>query len=259
MNYTLPFLPERGSKPRKKGIAMVMDKGLGFEQARNMVSVAGHLIDYVKLGFGTSIATNGLRDKINFYHQAGIKVYLGGTMFEAFIVRDMFEDYINLLNKYDLRTLEISDSEITLDHQVKCDFITKLSEDFEVLSEVGTKESDIELGNEYWIEKMSKELKAGSTFVIAEAHESGTAGIYNKDGTANQGLIDDIRKHNPADKILWETPHKLQQTWFIKHFGADVNLGNIAPDEVITLETLRLGLREDTFFEFLPDSIKAKH
>ncbi len=258
MNYTLPFLPERGSKPRKKGIAMVMDKGLSYEQARNMVNATGHLIDYVKLGFGTSIATNGLRDKINFYHQSGIKVYLGGTMFEAFIIRDMFDDYVNLLNKYDLRTLEVSDSAIALDHDKKCDYISKLAEDYEVLSEVGINDSDIVLDREYWIDEMNKELSAGSEMVIAEAHESGTSGIFNKDGTANQGLIDDIRKHIPIDKILWETPQKFQQSWFIKQFGADVNLGNIAPDDVITLETLRLGLREDTFFDFLPDELKAK-
>ncbi len=258
MNYSLSFLPDRGSKPRSKGIAMVMDKGLSYNEAENLIAVAGHLIDYIKLGFGTSIATNGLRDKINLYHDSGIEVYFGGTLFEAFLVRDMYTDFLNLLHKYDLRTVEVSDGSIKLPHAQKCEYIASLSADFEVLSEVGTKDSSVELKKEDWISEMTKELEAGSQMVIAEARESGTVGIYNKDGSANTELIDDIHQQIPEHKILWEAPAKSQQAWFIKHFGAHVNLGNIAPNEVIALETLRLGLRGDTFFEFLPKEIKEK-
>lgn len=259
MNYTLPFLPQRESKPRTKGIAMVMDKGLSVEEARNLISAAGHLIDYVKLGFGTSIATNGLREKINLYRESGISVYTGGTLFEAFLVRDMFDEYRDLMNKYDIQTIEVSDGSIHIDHQLKCDYISKLAEEFTVLSEVGSKNAGIELDDSEWINQMSTELAAGSKIVIAEARESGTVGIYGKDGSANTDLIDKIHDNIPENKILWEAPHKSQQAWFIRHFGPQVNLGNIAPTEIIALETLRLGLRGDTFFEFLSDDMKVKY
>ncbi|MDZ7774525.1 MAG: phosphosulfolactate synthase [Bacteroidales bacterium] len=259
MNYSLPFLPKRGSKPRDKGIAMVMDKGLSYREADNLIASAGHLIDYIKLGFGTSIATNGLRDKIALYHEAGIRVYLGGTLFEAFIIRDMYDDFVNLLNKYDLQTVEVSDGSMKLDHNKKCAYISDLATRFEVLSEVGAKDSEVELKKEDWIDEMTKELEAGSQLVIAEARESGTVGIYTKDGYANTGLIEDIHQQIPENKILWEAPAKAQQAWFIEHFGAHVNLGNIAPHEVIALETLRLGLRGDTFFEFLPPELKKQY
>lgn len=259
MNYTLPFLPSRESKPRTKGIAMVMDKGLSVEEAKNLITTAGHLIDYIKLGFGTSIATNGLREKINLFRESGISVYMGGTLFEAFLVRDMFNEYRDLLKKYDIQTVEVSDGSISIDHQLKCDYINKLAEEFHVLSEVGSKNAGVELDTSEWINQMSTELEAGSKIVIAEARESGTVGIYGKDGSANTNLIDKIHDHIPGNKILWEAPNKPQQAWFIRHFGPEVNLGNIAPNEIIALETLRLGLRGDTFFEFLPEEMKENY
>lgn len=259
MNYTLPFLPERESKPRNRGIAMVMDKGLSVEEAKNLVSAAGHLIDYIKLGFGTSIATNSLREKINLYRDSGISVYMGGTLFEAFLVRNMFDEYVDLLKKYDISTVEVSDGSISIDHQRKCDYITRLANDFHVLSEVGSKNAGVELDSSEWISQMKTELTAGSSLVIGEARESGTVGIYGKDGSANTALIDEIHDHVPENKILWEAPKKAQQAWFIRHFGPQVNLGNIAPAEIIALETLRLGLRGDTFFEFLPEDVKKEY
>jgi len=259
MNYTLPFLPNRESKPRTKGIAMVMDKGLSVEEAKNLISTAGHLIDYIKLGFGTSIATNGLREKIDLFRESGISVYMGGTLFEAFLVRDMFNEYRDLLKKYDIQAVEVSDGSIRINHQLKCDYISKLAEEFHVLSEVGSKNAGVELDTNEWINQMSTELEAGSKIVIAEARESGTVGIYKKDGSANTDLIDQIHAHIPDNKILWEAPQKPQQAWFIRHFGPEVNLGNIAPNEIIALETLRLGLRGDTFFEFLPDEMEEKY
>ncbi len=259
MNYTLSFLPERESKPRDKGIAMVMDKGLSVDESKNLLSSAGHLIDYIKLGFGTSIATNGLREKINLYRESGITVYMGGTLFEAFLVRDIFDEYRDLLKKYDIQTVEVSDGSIHIDHKIKCEYISKLAEEFHVLSEVGSKNAGVELDTTDWINQMRKELAAGSSLVIAEARESGTVGIYGRDGSANKDMIDQIHDHVPENKILWEAPKKSQQAWFIRHFGPEVNLGNIAPEEIIALETLRLGLRGDTFFEFLPQEIKDKY
>ena len=259
MNYTLPFLPERESKPRTKGIAMIMDKGLAVEEARNLITSAGHLVDFAKLGFGTSIATNGLREKINLYRESGISVYMGGTLFEAFLVRNMFDEYRELMKKYDIGTVEVSDGSIQIDHQLKCDYISKLAEEFYVLSEVGSKNAGVELENSEWISQMKTELEAGSGMVIAEARESGTVGIYGKDGSANTQLIDEIHNQIPHHKILWEAPKKSQQAWFIRHFGPEVNLGNIAPSEIVALETLRLGLRGDTFFEFLSEETVGKY
>lgn len=256
LNYNLPWLPERPAKPRKTGIAMVMDKGLSIREAENLVSVAGHLIDFLKLGFGTSMITNNLKEKIKIYRDGGINVYFGGTLFEAFIIRNLFDDYRKYLEKFGVNAVEISDGSMEMDNRDKCDYINKLSQDYIVLSEVGSKDAGIEISNEEWILQMDSELKAGSFKVIAEARESGTVGIYKADGKANISLINDISAKVPLDSIIWEAPIKSQQVWFIKHFGANVNLGNIAPAEIIPLETLRLGLRGDTFMQFLPDDLK---
>ena len=256
LNYNLPWLPERPAKPRKTGIAMVMDKGLSIREAENLVSVAGHLIDFLKLGFGTSMITNNLKEKIKIYRDGGINVYFGGTLFEAFIIRNLFDDYRKYLEKFGVDAVEISDGSMEMDNQDKCDYINKLSQDYIVLSEVGAKDAGVEISNEEWILQMDSELKAGSFKVISEARESGTVGIYKEDGKANISLINDISAKVPLDSIIWEAPIKSQQVWFIKHFGANVNLGNIAPAEIIPLETLRLGLRGDTFMQFLPDDLK---
>lgn len=259
MNFNLPYLPERPAKPRIKGLAMVMDKGLSIREAENFVSSSAELTDFIKLGFGTSAITNNLEQKIKVYKQAGIKVYFGGTLFEAFVIRNMFVSYMELIDKYKLDAVEVSDGSMNMEHQLKCEYIKKLSESYIVLSEVGSKDAEVEITNEEWISQMQSELEAGSFKVIAEARESGTVGIYKSNGKADISLIDEISSKVPLENILWEAPLKSQQAWFIKHFGANVNLGNIAPNEVIALETLRLGLRGDTFFEFVPDDIRRKY
>jgi len=248
----LPFLPERSSKPRQTGIAMVMDKGLSLREAEDFVETAGHLADFVKLGFGTSVAGNKVREKVRIYQQADIRVYVGGTLFEAFVIRNMFDEYLMYIDQLGLDSVEVSDGSMIMDHDVKCEYIHKLSKNFTVLSEVGSKESGILIAPGRWIEMMQKELQAGSYKVIGEARESGNVGIYRPTGKAHVALINKILAKVPAGQLLWEAPLKPQQVWFIKHFGANVNLGNIAPSELIPLETLRLGLRGDTFFTFLP-------
>ena len=253
----LTFIPERPSKPRKIGITMVMDKGLSLREAEDLVSVAHHLIDYVKLGFGTSLFTNNVEEKIKCYQKAGINVYLGGTLFEAFLVRNKYEDYKTLINKLGIDMIEVSDGSMVLEHDLKCDYINKLSKEYTVISEVGSKEAGIIIAPNRWITMMKTELEAGSIKVIAEARESGTVGIYRPDGTAHVALINKILAKVPQEKILWEAPIKSQQAWFIKHFGANVNLGNIAPNEIISLETLRMGLRGDTFMQFLPKELQS--
>lgn len=237
---------------------MVMDKGLSLRQAENMIESSGDFVDLVKLGFGTSYVSKNLPEKIKLYKSAGMKVYLGGTLFEAFIIRNMFEDYIKLVDKLKLDTAEVSDGSIEMDHGKKCEYINKLAEHFTVLSEVGSKEEGIIIHPNMWTSMMKKELEAGSWKVIAEARESGNVGIYHRNGSAHTMLINKIMSKVPKESILWEAPQKSQQVWFIKLLGADVNLGNIGPDDVIPLETLRIGLRGDTFFQYLPKSLAKK-
>ena len=259
MNYQLPHIPERPAKPREAGVTMVMDKGLSTRQAEDMIEASGHLIDFVKLGFGTSYISKNLETKIKLYKEAGLKVYLGGTLFEAFIIRNMFNDYIKLLDKFKLEVAEVSDGSIVMPHDKKCEYISKLSKNFMVLSEVGSKEAGIIIHPAKWISMMSKELAAGSWKVIAEARESGNVGIYRPNGHAHTLLINKILSKIPKEKILWESPQKSQQVWFIKLLGPNVNLGNISCEDVIPLETLRLGLRADTFFTFLPGGVRAEN
>ncbi len=257
-NYHLPFIPQRTLKPRQKGINMMMDKGLSLRQIEDFLSTSADFTDLVKLGFGTSYVSKNLKEKINLYRKSGIKVYLGGTLFEAFIVRGMFEDYLRLLDEYKLDTVEVSDGSIILNHDLKCEYINRLSKNYTVVSEVGSKEEGIIIAPGKWIKLMNTELQAGSWKVIAEARESGTVGIYRSSGHAHTLLVNRILTKVKQEDIIWETPQKSQQAWFIKLLGSNVNLGNISHEEVIPLETLRLGLRGDTFFSFLPEDLKNK-
>ena len=258
MNFTIPFLPQRPEKTRKSGITMVMDKGLSLAEAENLISSSGHLIDFVKLGFGTSLITGNLTQKIECYKNANIKVYLGGTLFEAFVIRNAFDQYVKLLDTLKLDTLEISDGSMTMTMEDKCNYIHQLSKDFLVISEVGSKDASKNIEIADWVKLMKAELEAGSWKVIAEARESGNVGIYDCSGKADASLINEISAHIEPNHIIWEAPIKTQQVWFIKQFGSNVNLGNIASNEVIALETLRLGLRGDTFHDFLPENLKQK-
>ena len=255
MTPILPFLPDRPAKPRKSGLTMVMDKGMSIREAEDFASVGSNCADFVKLGFGTSIITPNLDKKLTVYKSAGITPYFGGTLFEAFIIRNMFEQYLELLDKYEITLVEISDGSYEFDHDKKLEYINQLSKSHTVVSEVGSKKKDTVYTPAQWVDMMKSELEAGAFKVIAEARESGTIGIFNDDGSINNTIIDAISHHVSLDNVIWEAPLKSQQVWFIKHFGANVNLGNIAPNEIISLETLRLGLRGDTFFQFLPKDL----
>lgn len=250
------LLPHRTSKPRNKGVTMIMDKGLSIREAEDLISVGNQVIDIVKLGFGTSLITPNVVNKVSLYQQAGIKVYVGGTLFEAFLIRSQIEDYLKWIEKLKLDTIEISDGSMFIEHDKKCSFIKDFSKNFTVISEVGSKDATITFSHEQWISMMNKELEAGSTYVIAEARESGNVGIYQSNGNSDNELINDIISNISIEKIIWEAPQKSQQAWFIKQYGSNVNLGNIAPNEIIALEALRLGLRGDTFFDFLPEDLK---
>lgn len=256
MKHVLPFLPERPAKPRSYGLTMVMDKGLSVREAEDFMSVGSEYTDYVKLGFGTSLVTPGFEKKIKIYKKAGSVPYFGGTLFEAFIIRDMFDQYVEFIKRYEVELVEISDGSYDIEHPRKLGYINKLSKIATVISEVGSKKKEVVYSPDEWVAMMKNELDAGSVKVIAEARESGTTGIYNEDGSINHKIIDAISTHVKLENVIWEAPMKSQQAWFIKHFGANVNLGNIAPNEIISLESLRCGLRGDTFFQFLPDNLK---
>ncbi len=251
MNYSLNNLPERTVKPRQIGYTMAMDKGLSLRQTEDFVSNCADHVDIVKLGWATSYVTPHLKEKIKVYKDAGLPCYFGGTLFEAFIIRDQFDDYRKLLDKYDLQFAEVSDCSIDLDHDKKCDYIRKLTPQVTVLSEVGSKDADKIIPPYQWIDLMQKELEAGAWKVIGEAREGGNVGLFRSSGEVRSGLVQEILTKIPFEKIIWEAPQKAQQVWFIKLLGANVNLGNIAPEEVIPLETIRLGLRGDTFLHFL--------
>lgn len=237
---------------------MVMDKGLSVREAEDFMSVGSRYTDFVKLGFGTSVITPGVGRKIKVYRKAGVIPYFGGTLFEAFIIRGMFREFVKLLDKYEIDLVEISDGSYDMERELKLECIHKLSKHRTVISEVGSKKKEVVYTPDQWVAMMKAELDAGSVKVIAEARESGTTGIYNEDGSINNSIISAISEHVSLDNVIWEAPMKAQQAWFIKHFGSEVNLGNIAPAEIIPLETLRLGLRGDTFFQFLPDELKNK-
>ncbi|MDX2361641.1 MAG: phosphosulfolactate synthase [Crocinitomicaceae bacterium] len=252
MNFKLSHIPERTPQPRDSGLTMMMDKGLSLRETEDFIDSSASMTDIVKFGFGTSYVTNNLQEKINLYKQAGIRPYFGGTLFEAFYARGMVKEFIQTLDKYELELAEISDGSIMIDHDEKCELIQQMSKDRTIMSEVGSKDSGIIVSPAKWIKMMSTELQAGSWKVIAEGRESGNVGVFRPNGTAHTLLINRIiAKVNPDD-ILWEAPKKTQQVWFIKLFGHNVNLGNIAYNEIVPLECLRLGLRGDTFFDFLP-------
>lgn len=229
---------------------MAMDKGLSVREAEDLMSVAAPYIDLIKLGWATSYLTPGLEEKIKVYQQNNVDVYLGGTLLEAFIVRNQFQDYLDLIDRLGIKHAEVSDGSITLPHAEKCKYIETLAKRVTVLSEVGSKDAEKIIPPYKWIELMQSELDAGAWKVIGEAREGGNVGLFRSSGEVREGLVDEILTKIPSEKIIWEAPQKAQQVFFIKILGTNVNLGNIAPAEVIPLETIRLGLRGDTFMTF---------
>ena len=257
MDYNLSQIPDRNAKPRKAGITMVMDKGLSVAEAKNFMSVSQPHVDIVKLGFGTSFVTPNLKEKLEVYRSYDVPVYFGGTLFEAFLIRNQFDDYIQICKDFGIHYVEVSDGSITIPHAEKCGYIEKLTAHAIVLSEVGSKDATHIMPPYKWIELMRAELEAGAAYVIAEAREAGTVGIYRGSGEVREGLVQEILTQIPGEKILWEAPQKAQQLYFLELLGCNANLGNIAPTEVIPLETMRIGLRGDTFDLFLDKETKG--
>lgn len=250
MSYPISNLPKRTEKPRNKGITLALDKGFSVRQAEDFCEATSNYTDIVKLGWGTSIVTQNLKQKLDIYKSYNIPVYFGGTLFEAYVLRDELDKYVQLLQDYNIEYLEVSNGTIWLSDKKKNKIIKNLSKDFTVLSEVGSKNPDDIIPPYKWVKMIESELEAGAWKVICEARESGTVGVFRPNGEIRSGLIDEIADQISIEHLLFEAPNKDQQVWFIRKFGSNVNLGNIQPAEVISVETLRLGLRSDTLFDF---------
>jgi phosphosulfolactate synthase len=242
--------PDRPAKPRQIGLTHVMDKGHTLTQIEEYFAGCGDYIDIVKLGWGTSYVTHNLREKVALYRDLGVPVVLGGTLLEVALSQGKFDEWRRWVADLGLTHVEVSDGSITLPHDEKLGYIESLAKEFVVLSEVGSKDAAAVVAPYRWVEMITAELAAGAWKVITEARETGTAGLYRPDGEIRTGLVDEIVHSIDQEKLLFEAPQKPQQVWFITTFGPNVNLGNIPPEEVIPLETLRLGLRADTLGQF---------
>ena len=243
-----PFdLPERSAKPRDRGLTHVLDKGLSVREVDDLIEVCGPCVDIVKLGWGTAVVTANLDAKLDRYREHGIPVVLGGTLTEIALRDARVDDFVAWLRELRIDHVEVSDGTIALEPAGKRELIARLAgEGFTVFSEVGSKDAAEIMAPYRWVELIESELEAGAAKVIAEARESGDAGIYRPDGEVRMGLIDEIAHAVDIARIIFEAPRRAQQVWFLRRFGSEVNLGNIAPSDVLSLETLRLGLRSDT-------------
>ena len=227
----------------------MLDKGLGCRAWEDVLETAGPYIDIVKLGWGTAYVTQNLRRKLDVLREKPVVV--GGTFFEVVYVKDKLDEYKSWLSELGLTHVEISDGTVEIPRERKLELIADFARDFTVLSEVGSKDSDVNFAPYLWVQWIKEELEAGAWKVITEAREGGTAGIFRPSGEMRTGLIDEIAHDIDVSELVFEAPTKTAQAWFVKQFGPEVNLGNIPPDEVIPLETLRLGLRGDTLKEVL--------
>jgi phosphosulfolactate synthase len=250
-------VPARPGKPRDVGLTHVMDKGLNLRDIEGMFDVGGEYVDIVKLGWGTSYVTNNLEKKIALYRHFETPIVCGGTLFEAVYGQGKIDEFKAWLTEHRFSHVEISDGTLEIPRERKLELISEFARDFVVLSEVGSKDSDVVYAPYQWVQWIKEEKHAGAWKVITEARESGSSGIFRKDGDMRTGLIDEIAHEVSIDDLIFEAPTKASQAWFVKHFGPNVNLGNIPPDEVIPLETLRLGLRGDTMLEVLLGSEPA--
>jgi len=243
-------LPERTTKPRESGITHVLDKGYSLDQVRDFLSAAGEYVDIVKLGWGTALVTPHLKQKIDLYQSHGVPVCFGGTLFEVCLRQNKLEEYLQTVRDMGMDHIEVSDGTVPMDRKERTALVRRLTKEFKVLSEVGSKDVEVVFSPQRWVDSIKRELDAGAWKVVTEGRESGTVGIYQPGGEVKEGLLEDIAAAFDVDDLLFEAPVKSQQVWFIKQFGANVNLGNIPPEEVVSVETLRLGVRGDTLLRF---------
>ncbi len=250
-------LPARPAKPRERGLTHVIDKGMTLAEVAGLFETAGEYVDIVKLGWGTSYVIGNLAEKVRLYQSCSTVVMCGGTLLEAAVARGRVDEFRRWTARYGFTHVEVSDGTLRMERESKQELISALAEDFVVLSEVGSKDQDSIYAPYQWVAWIKEELAAGAWKVITEARETGTAGIFRGTGEIRSGLIDEIVHEIPIDNLLFEAPQTEQQAWFIRHLGPDVNLGNIPPEEVIPLETLRLGLRSHTMGDLLLRDIRT--
>jgi phosphosulfolactate synthase len=239
-------LPERPQKPRETGITMILDKGLSMRGAEDMLETGFNHSDYVKLGWATSVVVPNAADKVALYQNAGLPACAGGTLFELCFLQGRLNEFEMTMGKLGFEMLEVSDGTIPMKQEDKLNCIKQLSKNFKVVSEFGSKDSQYVTAPRFWVEGMQAELGAGAWKVIAEGRESGTSGLYRQTEEVRSGLVDEIVMDISPENIIWETPQKNQQVFMVERFGPNVNLGNIAPTDIVSLETIRLGLRGDT-------------
>ncbi len=255
LNADIFDLPPRSSKPRDVGVTMVMDRGLSLGELANLVDAACPYIDYVKFGWCTGLLMPSLKEKLDLLRRHDIGFWFGGTLFEAAYAQNRVDRLVGWLGEMGVDLIEISDGSIKIPESDKLALIESLSKGFRVLSEVGSKDTETVVPPSRWIACMRRELAAGASMVVAEGRESGRAGIYRRTGEVRMGLIGELVAEEALDlgRVIFEAPERSQQTWFIRELGSNVNLGNIRPDDVVAVETLRLGLRHDTI-DLLPRS-----
>jgi len=238
--------PERTRKPRSAGITHVLDKGMSLADLEGLFEVASEYVDIIKFGWGTSMVIQNLDDKIELCRRFGVDICCGGTLFEIAVVRRKVDDYIAFLKDHGFQLVELSEGVIEIPVDEKLQYIKRLAKDFKVLSEVGSKDSAVVVAPYRWVRQIKDELEAGAWKMVMEGRESGTVGLYRNTGEIRTGLIEEIEVGVDPVNLIFEGPQAKQQSWLVQHFGCNVNLGNIAPSEVIPLETLRQGLRSDT-------------
>jgi phosphosulfolactate synthase len=246
-------LPGRTVKPRENGLTHVLDRGLSVAAIDGLMEIAGDYIDIVKLGWGTAVATGNLEAKVARYKEHGVTVMFGGTLTELAIAQNRLDRLVAWLKELRIEHIELSDGTLNIEFDRKLELITRLAEEFTVLSEVGSKDDTRIMAPYRWVEQMQAELEAGAWKVIAEGRESGAVGIFRHDGEVRQGLVDEILHAVPGERIMFDAPRKDQQVWFVRRLGPDVNLGNVTPEDVLSLETIRVGLRSDTAVAELND------
>lgn len=239
-------LPSRGRKPRDRGLTLVIDRGLSLPALEALLEVAGPHVDLVKFGWGTAYVSQGMRAKVTACREAGVRACTGGTLLEIAAAQGKVTEFRHWVASLGIDTVEVSEGSVGLGRGVKRRLISELASDFRVVAEVGSKDPSVRVRPLEWVDHMLRDLDAGASLVVAEGRESGTVGLYGPDGEVREFLVDAILGAVPSDRVVFEAPSRVQQAWFVRRVGPDVNLGNVPADEVLPLETLRRGLRADT-------------
>jgi phosphosulfolactate synthase len=261
MSFTHLQLPERSSKPRNCGFTMAIDNGIPFNYFCDLVSSTSDYVDFVKFGWGTSVVATNVEKKIAFLRNEGVDFYLGGTLFEKYVIQNRFKQFFELLRDYECEYVEVSNGTIDLDDARKSEYVAALSDEFKVISEVGSKDNvrSENMAPNRWIDYIRADLDAGAVLVTLETRESGRGGICRPNGELRYGLLEEILTSGlDANQLLFEAPSMELQSYFVRRIGTDANLGNIAPADLIGLETIRLGLRSDTLLDFEPTGATSR-